>query len=193
MSHHRALLVVTSLVSTLGFGVSAPAAETYTVDPVHSWVVYRVKHMDVANSYGLFKDVSGSFTIDETAPEKCALAFSVKVDSIDSANPKRDEHLKGPDFFNAKQFPTISFKSTKVVKLPGGGYEVLGVLTLHGVEKPAAIKIGSIPQVKGPRGGYVAGIDTELKIKRSDFSMGDSVPGIGDEVTLMIGIEGTRK
>lgn len=193
MSPHRTLLLVATLASSLAFGTAAPAAETYTVDPVHSWVVYRVKHMDVASSFGLFKDVSGSFTIDESGPEKSSFAVSVKVDSIDSANPKRDEHLKGPDFFNAKQFPTISFKSTKVVKLPTGGYEVLGVLAMHGVEKPVSIKIAAVPQMKGPRGGYVAGFDTEMKIKRSDFGMADAAPGIGDEVTLMMGIEGTRK
>jgi polyisoprenoid-binding protein YceI len=186
-------LSVATLVSALAFGLAAPAAETYTVDPVHSWVVYRVKHMDVASSFGLFKDVSGSFTVDESSPEKSTFAFAVKVDSIDSANPKRDEHLKGPDFFNSKQFPTIAFKSTKVVKLPAGGYEVMGTLNMHGVEKPVAIKIAAIPQIKGPRGGYVAGFDTEMKIKRTDFGMADAAPGIGDEVTLMMGIEGTRK
>jgi len=193
VSYHRALVLATTLASAVAFGIAAPAAETYTVDPVHSWVVYRVKHMDVASSFGLFKDVSGSFTVDEAAPENSTFAFSVKVDSIDSANPKRDEHLKSPDFFNAKQFPTISFKSTKVVKSPNGGYDVVGVLSMHGVEKPAAIKIAEIPRIKGPLGGHVAGFDTELKIKRSDFGMGSSVPGIGDEVTLMMGIEGKAK
>jgi polyisoprenoid-binding protein YceI len=192
MRHHRALLFAVTFVSSVAYASAAPAAETYNVDPAHSWVVYRVKHMDLASSFGLFKEISGGFTIDEAAPEKSTFSVSVKVDSIDSANPKRDEHLKSPDFFNAKQFPTISFKSTKVVKSPAGGYDVMGVLSMHGVEKPVAIKIAAIPQVKGPQ-GYVAGFDTEMKIKRSDFGIGDAGPGIGDEVTLMMGIEGKRK
>jgi polyisoprenoid-binding protein YceI len=192
MRHHRALLFAVTFVSAVAYANAAPAAETYNVDPAHSWVVYRVKHMDLASSFGLFKEISGGFTIDEAAPEKSTFSVSVKVDSIDSANPKRDEHLKSPDFFNAKQFPTISFKSTKVVKSPAGGYDVMGVLSMHGVEKPVAIKIAAIPQVKGPQ-GQVAGFDTEMKIKRSDFGMASSVPGIGDEVTLMMGIEGKRK
>jgi polyisoprenoid-binding protein YceI len=193
VSHHRALFVVTTLASALAFGAFAPAAETYTVDPAHTWVAYRVKHMDLASSYGQFKDVSGSFTIDEAAPEKSTFAFTVKVASIDSANPKRDEHLLSTDFFNAKQFPTISFKSTKVVKVPAGGYEVMGVMSLHGVEKPVSFKVAAVPQVKGPQGGYVAGFDADLKIKRSEFGMTNGIPMIGDDVTLMIGIEGKRK
>jgi polyisoprenoid-binding protein YceI len=192
VSHHRALLFAATLVSAVAYGTASPAADTYSLDPAHSWVVYRIKHMDLASSFGLFKEISGGFSLDEAAPEKSTFAFSVKVDSIDSANPKRDEHLKSPDFFNAKQFPVISFKSTKVVKSPAGGYDVMGVLSMHGVEKPVAIKIAEIPQVKGPRGN-VAGFDTEMKIKRSDFGIGDAVPGIGDEVTLMMGIEGIKK
>jgi polyisoprenoid-binding protein YceI len=183
----------TSFVLMLGMASSANAAETYTVDPAHSWVSYRVRHMDVATSMGLFKDVEGNFTLDDQNKEKSTFNFSVKVDSIDSANPKRDAHLKGTDFFNAKQFPTISFKSSKVTKLGEEGYQIVGNLTLHGVTKPVSLKVAKIPQIKGPRGGYVAGLDVDVTIKRSDFGMTNMIPMIGDEVTLVVGIEGTRK
>jgi polyisoprenoid-binding protein YceI len=192
----RLVLLSTTLIVGLGlaFSQAAPpqAGNAFQVDSAHSWVAYRVKHNGLANSFGMFKDVSGSFTFDEQAPEKSSIEVVVKVDSIDSANTKRDGHLKSQDFFNAKQFPTIKFKSKKVAK-SGEGYEVTGDLTLHGVTKEIGFKLDKVPTKSGPRGGASSGFNVDLPIKRSEFGMSGFLPMIDDEVLIMVGIEGGRR
>jgi polyisoprenoid-binding protein YceI len=187
------MALVTGLGLTLALSAPVDAGDAYQVDPVHSWVAYKVKHNGVADSYGLFKDVSGKFTVDEQDPSKSSFDFTVKVDSVDSANPKRDGHLKSPDFFNAKQFPTITFKSKKVSKASPDGYEIVGDLTLHGVTKELSFKVGKIETAKGPRGGVVAGFNAHVPIKRSDFGMTTFIPMVGDDVLLAVGIEGGHR
>ena len=90
---------------------TAQGADSYKVDNVHSTVIFRIKHLDSSYAYGRFNEVSGTFALEEADPTKGSLDFQVAADSIDTNNAKRDQHLKGPDYFNAKQFPTITFKS----------------------------------------------------------------------------------
>lgn len=184
--------MIVGLGLATSFSAAAKAGDTYQVDGAHSWVAYRVKHLGVANSFGIFKAISGSFVVDEAAPEKSSMDITVKVDSIDSGNPARDQHLKSPDFFNAKQFPTITFKSRKVTKSQDG-YEVTGDLTLHGVKKELVFKVDKIGTAKDPRGGQHAGFSVDVPIKRTDYGIKTATDMIADEVLLEIGIEGMRK
>lgn len=182
---------------TLLTGVSsgAPDADTYKVDGVHSTAIFRVKHMDASYAYGRFDEVTGTFTIDEKAPERCAFNVQVAAGSVDTNNPKRDQHLKGPDFLNAKQFPTIAFKSKTVKKAGKDTYEVVGDLTLHGVTKPVTVTIETVGPIKKPLpmgGGYAAGFEAHLTLKRSDFGMVGMVGPVGDEVRAIISVEGAR-
>src|SRR5262249_40416712 len=156
------------LVPTLLRG--AFAGDAFTVDTVHSSVIYRIKHMNVGYAYGRFNDITGSFTVDEQNPSGMSFQVQVKPASVDTGNPKRDQHLKSPDFFNAQQFPVITFKSKKVTK-SGTGYDVEGDLTLHGTTKPVMAKVEGVSVVPGFRGGYQAGLEATLEIKRSDFGM----------------------
>src|SRR3954447_1909898 len=129
----RSFLAVLALglVSSLSSGRPGIAGEAYTADPVHSTLVFRVKHMNATDFWGRFNTINGSFTLDDANPAGCQFEFKVKADSVDTGNGARDKHLKGPDFFNVVQFPEISFKSQSV-KQAGTGYEVTGDLTLHG-------------------------------------------------------------
>ncbi len=167
------------------------AADTFKVDAVHSSVIYRVKHMNTSFSYGRFDQFEGAFTLDATDAAKSSFDLKIKVDSVNSANEKRDQHLKSPDFFNAKQFPSISFKSTKVVK-SGEKYQVTGDLTLHGTTKPVTLDIVPTGSSKGPTGAAIAGVEATFKIKRSDFGMNKMVPMIGDEVVVIVSLEGGK-
>ena len=174
--------------------LAAPAlAATFKVDSVHSTVMFRVKHMNTSYAYGRFNAVSGSFNLDEANPENASFDFAVKVDSIDTADAKRDGHLKNADFFNAKQFPTITFKSTSAKSAGKDAYDVTGDLTLHGVKKPITIKIEHSGTGKGPQGGTIAGIETTFTIKRSDFGMKNMLGMLGDEVTVTVASEGGAK
>src|SRR5262249_49789347 len=119
-------------------GLVAPAvdaADTFKVDTVHSSIVFKVKHMNTSYAWGRFNDFTGTFSLDDQDPGASTLDFVVKATSIDTGNAMRDRHLKSPDFFNAAQYQTITFKSTSVTK-GGEDYEVKGNLTLHGVTKP---------------------------------------------------------
>src|SRR5262245_55543200 len=85
-----------------------PVADSYQIDPVHSSMVFRIKHASAANFYGRFNGTAGNFILDDD-PSKCSFQVQIKTDSVDTGQKKRDDHLKSPDFFNAAQFPTMSF------------------------------------------------------------------------------------
>jgi polyisoprenoid-binding protein YceI len=185
-------VVAVAAVSGLGAGQAGRAADTYAVDGVHSSVVFRVKHMNTSNAWGRFNNIAGTFTLDEANPAESKLDFQVKSDSIDTADAKRDQHLKSPDFFNAVQYPAITFKSQSVTKA-GGAYEVTGDLTLHGVTKPVTIKVVPTGSGKDMRGTPIAGIETSFNIKRSDYGMSKMVGPVGDDVWVNVSVEATRK
>ncbi len=138
-SRSRSLLASFGMFAVLACG-AAPAAQAdpFNVDAVHSSVLFRIKHMNTSYAWGRFNDISG--TVDLEGPQ-AKIDVELVVDSIDTANQKRDEHLEGPDFFNAKQFPSIGFKSTKITKVDDTHYEVDGELTLHGVTKPIQVQV----------------------------------------------------
>lgn len=167
----------------------ATAADTYKVDPVHSTVIYRVKHMNASYSYGRFNDVAGTFTIDPQDPGKDTFDFTVKTESIDTGNAKREQHLKGPDFFNVQQFPTITFKSTTAKPVDADTAEVQGDLTLHGVTRPVTVHIDHVGTAQGPM-GKVAGVEAVFQIKRSDFGMTNMVGPVGDDIRVIVSLEG---
>jgi polyisoprenoid-binding protein YceI len=184
--------IVWLVVASLGTGTLVLAADAFQVDTVHSSVLFRVKHMNVSYTHGRFNDVSGNFLLDEADPSKSVFDLTIKSESIDTASTKRDNHLKGTDFFNSKQFPTITFKS-KSVKKVDSAYDVTGDLTLHGVTKSDTFRLSPTGTGKGMTGGALAGVEASVVIKRSDFGMTYMVGPVGDEVTVTVALEGNRK
>jgi len=169
----------------------------YNVDNVHSAVIWRIKHLGVAYSYGRFDKISGSFLIDPADAGKNSINVTVATDSINSANTKRDEHLKSPDFFSAKEFGTLTFKSKSFKKgseVNGEqSYDVIGDLTLLGKTKEITIQLRDTGRGPGMRGGEVSGVETTFTIKRSDFGMNYMVgKGLSDEVQITVALEGGR-
>lgn len=185
----RFIIAVAALV--VGLPALARAADTYTADPVHCSIIFRVRHLDVSWFWGRINSPTGSFTLDEAEPEKSTMQFALEIKDINTGNPKRDEHLRSPDFFNAAQFPTITFKST-AVKKAGDHYEVTGDLTLLGVTKSITVSVEKSGEGK-TQAGQRAGIETSFTIKRSDFGMNKMVGAVGDEVKLFLSIEGEKK
>jgi polyisoprenoid-binding protein YceI len=184
--------VTSIVVSLVVLAASASVrADDYTVDPVHSGVTFSVEHLKLAPVQGRFNDVSGTFTIDKDSG-KCSFNASIKADTVDTNNSKRDEHLRSADFFNVKQFPTMTFKSTSV-KEAKGGYEVTGDLTMHGETKSVKLTLQGGKTAEFPKGTQRTGYATTFTVKRSDFGMDKLSEAIGDEVTITITIEGTKK
>lgn len=120
--------------------------------------------------------------------------MNIKSESVDTNNQGRDNHLRSPDFFNVKQFPTISFAST-TVKPIDGGYEVTGDLTIHGATKPVTFSLKGGGTAEFPRGVQRTGYSTELVLKRSEFGVGQRMPApvLGDDVHISISFEATKK
>ena len=123
---------------------------------------------------GRFNDMSGDLVVD--TPEKSKIRVDVKVDSVDTRSEGLDKHLKSPDFFNAVQFPTLSFVSSAVTLNGGGEGTVAGNLTLHGVTKPVTFKLKEIGAGNGPRGDSRVGYTASTTIKRSDFGIAYGIP-----------------
>lgn len=171
------------------------AAETYEVDPVHSSVVFKITHMGVSPFYGRFNGIDGTWTYHPDSPEDSSFEISVKTDTVDTHNPRRDGHLKSPDFFNASEYPKITFKSTKVEATGEDTLRVTGDLSLHGKTKSITADLKLVGRQDTGRMGFRSGFGTEFTIKRTDFGMDTYVAegGLSDEVTLMIGLEGARK
>ena len=176
----------------IGLGIGVKADE-YTIDAVHSGISFQISHLDLSYVHGRFNDFSGSFTIDTADPAKSSFSLAIKTESIDTNNKGRDGHLKSPDFFNVKQFPTISFKSTSVKPIDGG-YEVTGDLTMHGATNPVTFSLKGGGSKEFPKGVSRTGFSTsQIIVKRSDFGVGKPMPVLGDEVYITIGFEGTKK
>jgi polyisoprenoid-binding protein YceI len=181
------------VLAALAFAPSGTArADEYAVDAVHSAAAFRVSHLGLSWTHGRFKDLSGTFAVDARGPEATRFELAARVESVDTDNAKRDEHLKSPDFFNAKQYPTITFKSTRVKPIEGG-YEVAGELTLHGVTKPLTITLKGGRTAEFPRGVQRTGYVGEFTIKRSDYGMDKMLEAVGDEIHVQISFEGTKK
>jgi polyisoprenoid-binding protein YceI len=190
MSRFACSLAMSALI-TAAVAVGA-RAEDYAVDPAHSTAVFRVSHLGLSWTYGRFKDVSGSFSVDPQNPSGALFYLTARVGSIDTDNAKRNEHLASPDFFDAAQYPTVSFKSTSV-KPVEGGYEVAGDLTLHGVSKPLTVTLKGGRSAEFPKGVQRTGYVTEFTIKRSDFGMDKMVGAVGDKIIVELSFEGTKQ
>jgi polyisoprenoid-binding protein YceI len=190
-----AVAVAGLFLSAAGFASAAPAPApgNYKIDPAHSVATFEVGHAGgISRFMGRFNDMSGDLVVD--TPEKSKIKVDVKVDSIDTKHDALQKHLKSPDFFNAVQFPTMSFTST-AVSLNGNGEGTLtGNLNLHGVTKPVTFKLRYIGTGPGPTGDTRVGYVATSTIKRTDFGMAYGVPAAAtDEVDLRINIEAIKQ
>jgi polyisoprenoid-binding protein YceI len=172
---------------------SRPASDTYTIDPVHSSMIFRIKHMDTAPFYGRFNEMSGSINVDEANPSSSTLNVEVKIDSIDTNNKKRDSDVKAPSFFGAADFPTATFTSKSFKSTGDKTWDVTGDFTIHGVTKPLTIKLEKTGASNG-RMGNAVGYEATFTFNRRDFGLGEKMPSgmLSDEVKMMAGIEAKK-
>ena len=166
------------------------AKETFNIDSVHSTAIFRVQHLRAGNFYGRFNELEG--TIDWDAEDGPSFDVSIKIESVDSGNEALDKHLKNADFFDAKQFPTMTFKSTGAKKM-GDNWKVMGEMTMHGVTKPIEVDMEFVGRADVGRGDRV-GFETTFTIKRSDFGMNWGVENgaLGDATKIIVSLEGIK-
>ncbi|MGQ0553884.1 MAG: YceI family protein [Planctomycetota bacterium] len=179
--------------------LSAPAAAAalkplrYDIDPVHSSMVFKVRHKDLANFYGRFNELSGHFVLDEQDAAGSSVEVTVPAESVDSNNEKRDQHLRGPDFFSAKEFPEIVFKSTKVTKVDDTHYDVQGDLTLRGVTKSVLAKAERTGAARDDKGNSFIGFEVTFTIQRSEFDVSYGPGSLGEDVHVIVSLEARAK
>ncbi len=177
---------------------AAPAASataaTFDVDDTHSAAFFRVQHLGAGQFWGRINDVSGTFTSGDGSAEGVSFDITIKAESIDTGTEKLNQHLRSPDFFNVKEFPTLKFKSTGVKATKPGLLEVTGDFTMHGVTKPITAMIEWTGRKVGQMGER-AGYEATFAIKRSDFGMNYGVDNgmLGDEVRVLVNLEGVKK
>jgi len=174
-------------------GTATPSAAIYDVDPVHSSVIFRIKHLSVAYFYGRFNEVAGTFAFDDRDPAHSTFDLQVKVASIDTNNADRDKHLKSAEFFDLERYPLITFKSRSARKTGENTLEVRGDLTLRGVTRALTVTVERSGCGAGMRGEQRCGWETTFEIRRSEFGMTALLGPVGDEVRLLVSVEGVRR
>lgn len=187
------MMVGTSML----FGVVASAAE-YGIDGTHSNVGFSIRHL-VSKVNGEFTDYDGMIDFDPAKPEQAKIKATVKTTSIDTRNKKRDDHLRSPDFFDAKKYPKMEFVSKKVSKTGDNKYVMEGDLTLHGVTKPVKLDVEMLGQGKDFEGKERMGFSAKGTINRKDYGIvwntkldsGGVV--LGDDVEININLEAVPK
>lgn len=190
----RTLIAVAGLaLSAVASAAATAPSGNYKIDPAHSVAYFEVGHMGgISRFMGRFNDMSGDLVVD--APAKSTIKVEIKTDSIDTKHEGLDKHLKSPDFFNAVQFPSLTFNSTAISLNGAGEGTVAGNLSLHGVTKPVTLKLKQIGSGKGMKGETRVGYVATGSVKRTDFGMGYGVPGAAtDEVDLRINIEAIKQ
>ena len=170
---------------------SAAGVQVFEIDDVHSMAMFRIHHMGAGQFWGRFNEVTGNFAFEEGKAEGLRFDVTIKTESVDSGNESLDKHLRSPDFFAAKDFPAMTFKSTTSRKTGDRTYDVDGELTMLGVTKPITAKVEFCGVADMGR-GRKAGFEAQFTVKRSDFGMkyGVEKGAIGDEVKVVVGLEG---
>ena len=166
------------------------ATTKWSIDPTHSDVQFKVKHLMITTVTGSFGNFSGEATTEGDDFENAAISFTAEISSINTGNEQRDGHLKSADFFDAETHPTLTFAGKE---LSGG--KLTGDLTLHGITKSVTLDSAFLGIAKDPWGNTKAGFEVEGKIKRSDFGLTWNAPTetggvlVSDEVRLLANIQ----
>ncbi len=184
--------VLLGALLTTSTEATPPAIEgtAYKVDASHTSVIFRTKHFDLAWARGSFNEIAGEVVFDPKAPTEAEVSFVIQAGSVDTNNERRDEHLRGPDFFTVKQFPEIKFESKSIEAGDGGVLLATGVVSWMGREVETTATIEHIGEGPNAGGAPSHGFHAELTLKRSDFGMTYGLPkALGDLVFIEIDTE----
>ena len=172
---------------------------TWNIDPAHSTAQFTVRHLGISNVTGDFTKVTGSIVLNEKDITQSQVSASIDVSSVDTRVEARNKDLKSPNFFDVEKYPTIEFKSKRIVS-DGGKLQVIGDLTIHGTTREVTLDVdGPTPELSDPWGNSRRGISATTTINRKDFNLmynnllktGEAV--VGDNVKIQIDAEMVKK
>ncbi len=168
---------------------------SWQIDPAHSQITFTARHMMISNVRGRFENFTGAVEFNEKNPAKSTVDVQIEAASINTREAQRDGHLKSPDFFNAEQYPYLTFKSKRVEKTDGEHGRIVGDLTIRDVTREVVLDVEYNGQAKSPWGAVSAGFTAATKINRKDWGLNWNVALetggwlVGDEVSISIELE----
>jgi polyisoprenoid-binding protein YceI len=173
---------------------------TWNIDPAHSAAQFTVRHLGISNVTGNFTKVTGSVVLNDKDISQSQVSASIDVNSVDTRVEMRDKDLKSPNFFDVEKYPTIEFKSKKVVSGGAGKLQVFGDLTIHGTTHEVTLDVdGPTPEISDPWGNSRRGISATTTINRKEFNLiynkllGTGEAAVGDIVKIQIDAEIVKK
>ena len=194
---HR--IAIASAIALLASLSALAQTSTWNIDPAHSTAQFTVRHLAISNVTGNFTRVTGSVVLNEKDITQSQVSASIDVSSVDTRVEARNKDLKSPNFFDVEKYPTIEFKSKRIVS-GGGKLQVIGDLTIHGTTREVTLDVdGPTPELSDPWGNSRRGISATTTINRRDFNLtynnllktGEAV--VGDNVKIQIDAEMVKK
>ena len=194
----KKVLLMALLTAAICIPQTSGFAAEYKIDPVHSSSLFRVLHYGTSYIYGTLPDVGGVISFNEADPESSTVEVNIKTATLTTHNAGRDRHLSGPDFFNVKEFPVMTFESSSWKKTGDKAYTVTGDLHLLGVKKTVTATIEHVGTGKHPRTGKeLIGFHVEFTIDRSEFGMNYGIAGdgtgLGKDVNITVSVEAGKQ
>jgi polyisoprenoid-binding protein YceI len=198
----RKIFALASCASFLaGVPVLGSLANTFTIDPTHSTVGFKIKHLGISNVTGKFDDFSGTFNFDPKKVDASTANAKIKLASVNTGLKARDEHLTNDDFFNVAKNPDMTFESKSIKQKGPNKFDVNGILTLNGVSKPVTLAVQYLGSVNDPfnKNGEKAAFSAKTKINRRAYGLtwnkAIETGGVmvGEEVQINLEIEGNRE
>ena len=186
-----------SAFAVAALAIAVPAfsqVSTWNIDPAHSGAEFTIRHLGVSNVHGKIAGATGTVVWDEKDPSKSHVEATMKTETVDTGEPKRDAHLKSESFFDVAKYPTLTFKSTQVKRTGEGKLQIIGDLTLGGQTKPVTLDVeGPATPQPGQNGKMLSGFSATGVLSRKNFNFGQDPkyvpPVLGDEVKFTIDIE----
>lgn len=179
--------------------MSTAVTTKWAIDPTHSEISFKVKHLVISTVTGYFREFEGGVEQEGEGFEGAKAHFTAKIDSIDTNQKDRDNHLKSDDFFNAEQYPEMKFESTAFEKVGDDKYKVTGDLTIRDVTKPVELEAEFLGEATDPYGNDKAGFEIRGKINRKEFGLKWSAVTeagkvvVSDDVRLDLNVQLTKQ
>jgi polyisoprenoid-binding protein YceI len=195
-AHRIGIVSAIALLTSLS---ALAQTSTWNIDPAHSAAQFTVRHLGISNVTGNFTKVTGSVVLNEKDITQSQVSASIDVSSVDTRVEARNKDLKSPNFFDVEKYPTIEFKSKRILN-DGGKLQVIGDLTIHGTTREVTLGVdGPTPELADPWGNSRRGISATTTIDRKDFNLvynnllktGEAV--VGDNVKIQIDAEMVKK
>jgi polyisoprenoid-binding protein YceI len=186
----KKLLVVAGLATAFAMP-SFAATSTWNIDPMHANAQFLVKHLGISTIQGDFTKISGTVMVDDSDLTNSSVNATIDVNSVDTRVQRRDDDLRSEHFFNVAQYPTMTFKSTKISKSGDGKLKMTGNLTIRGVTKEVTFDVTGPTAPITAMGGQRRGASATTKLNRQDFGVSADPGMVGDDITILLDLEMT--